>query len=122
MFKTPRLEREFQDAIDPRLRAVLLDVIYQGRRRFGYQVVITSLYRTPDENKRVGGSPTSSHLEGRGGDIRNRDMSSTCRDFVGKYLKSVWGDLVHVKDEDDHIHININKHFETPCGNESKTG
>lgn len=118
MFKSPRLEREFMEAVDPRLRAVVLDVIYQGRRKFGYQVVITSLFRTPDENRRVGGRPDSSHLDGRAADIRNRDMSSTCQDFIPKYLKSVWGDLVHVKSEEDHIHININKHFETPCGNE----
>lgn len=39
------------------------------RERVGKPIIINSGYRTPEHNKRVGGSPTSYHMQGMAVDI-----------------------------------------------------
>lgn len=39
------------------------------RQRLGEQMVVTSGYRCPDYNKKIGGSPNSQHTKGRAADI-----------------------------------------------------
>jgi uncharacterized protein YcbK (DUF882 family) len=47
----------------------LIELLQQLRDRAGLAVKIHSGYRTPEHNKKVGGSPKSQHLEGKAADI-----------------------------------------------------
>lgn len=45
------------------------------RDRVGFSLVITSSYRSPEYNEKVGGAPRSMHLKGRAVDVRCRNSS-----------------------------------------------
>jgi len=57
--------------IDPRLVAALEDL----RRLAGRPVVVTSAYRCPERNRRVGGARNSLHVQGRAADVRIPGLS-----------------------------------------------
>ena len=61
------------------------------REHFGKAVTITSGYRTPAHNAKVGGSKSSQHLLGRAADIQ---VSGTIVEDVAAYAESLmpgWG-------------------------------
>ena len=61
------------------------------REHFGKAVTITSGYRTPAHNAKVGGSKSSQHLLGRAADIQ---VASTSVEDVAAYAESLlhsWG-------------------------------
>lgn len=45
------------------------------RAYLGAPITITSGYRTPEYNRKVGGAPRSQHVEGRAADIRVQGLS-----------------------------------------------
>lgn len=47
-----------------------LDALEAVRRRLGVPLIVTSAYRSPEHNRRVGGARASQHLLGRAFDIR----------------------------------------------------
>lgn len=111
-----RLETEFTNDIDSRLRAILLDLNFYTERMFGKSLIITCLNRTVAENERVGGNPNSAHLDRRAVDLRSRDFSEIVLDFIVKYLYDTWRKdfiyvLVHGQGFNKHIHINIRYKF-----------
>ena len=65
--------REFacQDGSDPIfIDSELVSVLQKIRNHFGKAVTITSAYRTPTHNKKVGGTSFSQHLYGKAADIK----------------------------------------------------
>ena len=61
------------------------------REHFGKAVTVTSGYRTPAHNAKVGGAKSSQHLLGRAADIRVQDVSV---ENVAAYAESLtpdWG-------------------------------
>ena len=65
--------REFQckdGSHQVRLHPTLLAKLQQLRDRLNRPVIITSGYRNPEHNHRVGGAPNSQHLLGTAADIR----------------------------------------------------
>jgi len=56
--------------IDPQLIAMLEEV----RAHFGAPILITSGYRSPDYNRRVGGARNSYHMRGMAADIQVRGV------------------------------------------------
>lgn len=54
---------------------LLLTMLDDLRRIAGVPVLLTSGYRCPEYNKKIGGSPTSSHLKGLAMDISCPDAS-----------------------------------------------
>lgn len=63
----------------------LLTLLDQIREDFGDPIKVTSGYRCPDHNKKVGGVPNSTHQKGQGADIAplNNDV-----DDLDRLLKS----------------------------------
>ena len=65
--------REFAcaDGTDPIfIDAELVNILQKIRSHFGCAVTITSAYRTPPHNSKVGGTTYSQHLYGRAADIK----------------------------------------------------
>ena len=48
-----RLQKEFDETINPLLRAVLLDCAHYVYTKYGKYLTITQLVRTPEENKKI---------------------------------------------------------------------
>jgi uncharacterized protein YcbK (DUF882 family) len=61
--------RDVSDHMNPEF-LIKLDTC---RDMCGFPFVVTSSYRSPEDNRRVGGSPGSMHLKGRAVDIRVSD-------------------------------------------------
>ncbi len=71
--------REFacSDGSDPVfIDSELVTILQKIRTHFGRAVTITSAYRTPSHNKKVGGAVYSQHQYGKAADISLRGVSS----------------------------------------------
>lgn len=66
-----------KEAID-RLRLLCENVLEPLRRRFG-RIIVTSGYRSPELNQRVGGAAASQHLRGEAADIYVSDTETAMR-------------------------------------------
>ena len=53
----------------------LVERLQKLRDRLGKPIIITSGYRTPEHNKKVGGAPNSQHLHGTAVDIKIYGMT-----------------------------------------------
>lgn len=53
--------------------AKLLDAVNKFRLLYGKPMIVSSGYRPPEHNKRVGGAPNSSHLTCEAVDFRDKD-------------------------------------------------
>jgi uncharacterized protein YcbK (DUF882 family) len=61
----------------------------------------SSWFRSPEENARVGGVPSSLHLQGLAIDLVG-DAASLGR------ISSIWGAIgLYAKDEGDHLHLEL---------------
>ena len=85
-------ELRCRDGTDTVMVDETLTVVLQCiREHFGKAVTITSGYRTPAHNAKVGGSKSSQHLLGRAADIQ---VASTSVEDVAAYAESLlhnWG-------------------------------
>lgn len=52
-----------------------MDALQRVRTRFGKPMHMTSVYRSPAHNKRVGGVPGSQHVKGKAGDCALQRLS-----------------------------------------------
>ena len=52
----------------------LMDYLDKVREAFGKAIIITSGFRSPRLNKRIGGAPDSQHMKGQAADIRPHDI------------------------------------------------
>ena len=81
-----------KDGSDPVfVDTALVELLEQLRAHFGKAVTITSGYRTPAHNAKVGGSKSSQHLLGRAADIQ---VAGTSVEDVAAYAESLmpdWG-------------------------------
>jgi hypothetical protein len=107
-----RLNVEFHN---PRLhwvlKYVLLGLAEYLREVHDVQLVVTCLYRTPEENKADGGLPQSAHLDWRAADIRTWSFTPEIEEATLKHLTGTWGvemlcAKIHGKNR--HLHINVN--------------
>lgn len=106
-----RLEYEYYNQIDGRLRAVYLELNDWMFRELGLRLIITCLNRTKEENKKVNGSEWSAHLFGRALDGRTRGFSDKEVKKIIEHLSLVWGNFLYVKHHNAgtgmHLHVNI---------------
>ena len=64
--------KEFENSTDKEfyIDPVLLEKLDLVREEFGESITITSGYRSPAHNAKIGGSPSSQHCLGKSADIR----------------------------------------------------
>lgn len=79
---------EFQspDTQEVKVDSRLLDKLQALRDRVGKPVIVTSGYRTPEHNKRIGGAKGSYHMQGLAADIvikglTSREIAAIARDI-----------------------------------------
>ncbi len=61
---------EVPESFVANVHQLVIDVLEPLRERWGSPLVIVSGWRSMDWNRRVGGAPASTHLSGRGADVR----------------------------------------------------
>lgn len=83
-----------------RLHPDLLTKLQQLRDRINRPIVITSGYRNPEHNRRVGGAPNSQHLLGTAADIRINGMNpiqlQPHAEVIGFTGIGLYGSFLHV--------------------------
>lgn len=113
-----RLRNEFLYQIDPRLRAVLLELGDWIWFMWHKPLILTCLNRTEAENKAVGGSKYSAHKYCRGADIRSRIFEDEQKSLIISHIETVWNEsamirppflyaIHHDSGQGEHFHINI---------------
>lgn len=88
--------------------AYILELI---RRYYALPIRISSGYRCPELNERVGGSPSSAHMQGLAVDINNGKEENARLYYLLLALKSLGIPLKSVINEKDFswIHVTFNK-------------
>jgi uncharacterized protein YcbK (DUF882 family) len=108
-FKTDQLAEEWKETYPP-LRAQVLELAYFAEELAAPDLVVTCLYRTPDENMTVGGKPTSLHMVKpiRAVDIRRRTLNEMqveqLHQHWNRYKPSM---LFGFNDEPEKAHIHL---------------
>jgi len=99
--------REFAcaDGSDPIfISPELVSVLQNIRTHFGKPVTITSAYRTPAHNKKVGGVSDSMHLYGLAADITVKNISPR---NVGQYAEQLLTGKGGIGVYDSFVHIDV---------------
>ena len=106
-----KLRGEFRTHTDSILRAVTLDFAFWLYCNYHIVLVVTCLCRDKEENRSVGGSPTSRHLETicKAVDYRTRGWPEEAVTAAEKYIEDTWSDLVWVLVEKTHIHLQLSR-------------
>ena len=106
-----KLRNEFRTHTDGILRAVTLDFAFWLYCNYHIVLVVTCLNRDKKENKSVGGSPTSRHLETpcKAVDYRIRDWPEGAVAEAEKYLNDTWRGIIYVLVEKSHIHLQLSR-------------
>ena len=105
--------KEFENSTDKvfYIHPLLLELLDKVREDFGEPLVITSGYRSPEHNAKIGGSKSSQHCLGKAADLRPKNFTKENLDklylICENYFKAV-GDgrhrgFVHVDIRDDKI-------------------
>lgn len=82
----------------------LIEVLEDIRDHFNKPVIITSGYRTPDYNAKIGGVKNSQHTKGTAADIKVKDV--TARE-VQEYLKEKYWNKYGIGSYWNFTHIDI---------------
>lgn len=82
----------------------LVSVLQKIRTHFGKPVTITSAYRTPTHNAKIGGVSDSQHLYGTAADIKVKDVSPA---RVAQYAEQILTNKGGIGVYETFIHIDV---------------
>ena len=82
----------------------LIDVLEDIRAHFNKPVIITSAYRTPEYNEKIGGVKNSQHCKGTAADIKVKGVTAK---KVQKYLEQKYWDKYGIGSYRTFTHIDI---------------
>jgi zinc D-Ala-D-Ala carboxypeptidase len=96
------------------LKLVCTEVFDKVREHFGKPIGITSGFRSPELNKRIGGSKNSQHLEGKALDIDGDILGGVSNKDIFDYIKNncIFDQLIWEfgsENAPDWVHISYNK-------------
>ena len=87
-----------------RISPALLDILHSIRHHFGVPVIITSGYRTPEHNKKVGGAKKSTHMVGIAADIVVKGVSPG---KVAQYAELLMPEYGGIGEYRTFVHIDV---------------
>jgi zinc D-Ala-D-Ala carboxypeptidase len=93
----------------PWLRALAIEILQPLRDKIG-AIRINSGYRSPDVNVRIGGSPTSQHMQGQAADIISLTGKTPKEIFMELYNNKslpISQAILYVPNEGNFIHVAI---------------
>jgi hypothetical protein len=102
--------QEFNQKQDPlsieeiKIDPILIEKLKALRELIGKPIIITSGFRTPAYNQRVGGVSRSQHIEGKAVDIIVRNMTAK---EIEPYAKQVGFTFMQTYTNKPHLHIDI---------------
>lgn len=82
----------------------LIDVLEDIRAHFNKPVIVTSGYRTPEYNRKIGGVKNSQHTKGTAADIK---VSEVPAKRVQKYLEDKYPDKYGIGSYSNFTHIDV---------------
>lgn len=82
----------------------LIDVLEDIRAHFNKPVIVTSGYRTPEYNAKIGGVKNSQHTKGTAADIKVSEVPAR---WIQKYLKDKYPDKYGIGSYSTFTHIDI---------------
>lgn len=82
----------------------LVALLQKVREHFGKPVIITSAYRTPSHNKKVGGASGSRHLTGEAADFVINGISPA---KIGYYLEKLGASGIGIYISSDFVHVDV---------------
>ncbi len=96
------------------LKLVCTEVFDKVREHFGKPIGITSGFRSPELNKRIGGSKSSQHLEGKAIDIDGDLLGGVCNKDIFEFIKNncIFDQLIWefgTENSPDWIHVSYDK-------------
>ncbi len=111
-FKTSSLESEFNLSLDPRVRAVALELDGFMKRTFDRELLITCVRRTLTQQAKVNPTlPRGPHTDNpcRAVDIRNLDLLPNEKKALTEYVGKWWAEMVWLEDDQGkkspHFHL-----------------
>lgn len=90
---------------------VLVDVLQKIRDHFGKAVIINSAYRSPEHNKRVGGSAGSYHVKGMAADIQIAGVSAVELAYFAQSITNGVGVYYYGNTNFIHVDTRTNRTF-----------
>ncbi len=104
---------DWNGGIDPRLKAIIIELTDYTMIEYSHGLTITSLNRSFVP---IGSNPKSAHFEGRAADIRSRTFTAEQSAVIVKRARVIWGSkFLHIIHHDsgngEHFHLNINYPF-----------
>lgn len=114
------LSVEFHTQLDPLTRFAVEDLQEVVSKRFGSDLTVTCVLRTPSQNEEVGGVKQSAHIPGVDGigravDLRSSSFTEAEKAFILKYMEKRWGPVVHFilhnAGTAPHFHLNVNYQY-----------
>lgn len=96
------------------LKLVCTEVFDKVREHFGKPIAITSGFRSPELNKRIGGAKNSQHLEGKALDIDGDTLGGVCNKDIFDFIKNncTFDQLIWefgTENAPDWVHVSYNK-------------
>ncbi len=82
----------------------LVTVLQKIRSHFGKAVTVTSAYRTPTHNAKVGGTAYSQHLYGKAADIK---VNSVSPQKVAEYAKTIMSNKGGIGTYTNFTHVDV---------------
>ena len=89
LFETPRIESEWRQVrLRPPLRMMALDASVQAENRWRWPLMLTCIYRTPEEDRALGGHGV--HPLWRALDVRTRDRDPLVVADLAEHVNRLW--------------------------------
>ena len=88
------------------IESELIEVLEDVRTHFNSPVIITSGYRTPEYNKKIGGVKNSQHTKGTAADIKIENVLAS---KVQKYLSQKYTNKYGIGKYKNFTHIDVRK-------------